>query len=83
MTEQRFVPSSSEKTTGLIISILLIQVVAIFGAMLSARSSLRFGNIPTLIVINLIWVVICVYAYFIESPSQFYMVAGFVGDAEQ
>lgn len=71
--------SSSEKTTGLIISILLIQVVAIFGAMLSARSSLRFGNIPTLIVINLIWVVICVYAYFIESPSQFYMVAGFVG----
>ena len=71
--------SDSEKTTGLIISILLIQVVAIFGAILSARSSQRFGNIPTLIAINLIWVAICVYAYTIKTPAQFYSVAGFVG----
>lgn len=71
--------SDSEKTTGLIISILLIQVVAIFGAILSARSSQRFGNIPTLIAINLIWVAICVYAYTIKTPTQFYGVAGFVG----
>ena len=71
--------SDNEKTMGLIVSILLIQVIAIFGAILAARSSQRFGNIPTLIAINVIWVVICVYAYFIETPQQFYAVAGFVG----
>jgi len=64
---------------GLIVSILLIQVIAIFGAILAARSSQRFGNIPTLIAINVIWVIICIYAYFIETPDQFYAVAGFVG----
>ena len=71
--------SDNEKTMGLIVSILLIQVIAIFGAILAARSSQRFGNIPTLIAINVIWVIICIYAYFIETPDQFYAVAGFVG----
>ena len=70
--------SDSEKTMGLIISILLIQVIAIFGAILAARSSQRFGNIPTLIAINVIWVIILTYAFFIETPNQFYAVAGFV-----
>ena len=32
-----------------------------------------------MIAINIIWVVICIYAYFIETPEQFYAVAGFVG----
>ena len=71
--------SSSEKTMGLIVSILLIQLVAIVGAELSARASVRFGNIPTLVVINVIWVIICIVAYFIYLPIQFYVVAGFVG----
>ena len=71
--------SDSEKTTGLIVSILLIQIIAIFGAILSARASERFGNVPTLVGINLIWVAICICAYFIETPVQFYFVAGFVG----
>jgi len=68
--------SDSEKTMGLIVSILLIQVIAIFGAILAARSSQRFGNIPTLIAINIIWVIICIYAYFIETPEQFYVMGG-------
>ena len=71
--------SDSEKTTGLIVSILLIQIIAIFGAILSARASQRFGNVNTLVAINLIWVSICVVAYFIRTPMQFYFVAGFVG----
>lgn len=71
--------SDSEKTIGLIVSILLIQLVAILGAILAARSSLRFGNIPTLIVINMIWVGICIYAYYIHTPMEFYYVAGIVG----
>jgi UMF1 family MFS transporter len=71
--------STSEKTTGLIISILLIQLVGILGAILTSRSSERFGNIPTLIVINIIWAGLCVYAYYIQTPLEFYCIAGMVG----
>ena len=39
----------------------------------------RFGNIKTLIVVNVIWMVLCFYAYFIQTPLQFYFAAGFVG----
>lgn len=69
----------SEKTTGLIISILVIQLVAILGAVLTSRASDRFGNIKTLIVVNAIWMCLCFYAYFMVTPLQFYIGAGFVG----
>lgn len=71
--------STAEKTTGLIISILLIQLVGILGAILTSRSSERFGNIPTLVGVNLIWAGLCVYAYYIHTPLQFYCIAGLVG----
>ncbi|WP_213523233.1 MFS transporter [Nonlabens sp.] len=66
-------------TMGLIISILLIQLVAIFGAWLASLLSRKLGNIKTLIVINILWAVICVYGYFVVTPMQFYITAGFVG----
>ena len=66
-------------TTGLIISILLIQLVAILGAYLTSRASGKFGNIRTLIVINIIWMTICIYAYTITTPQQFYIAAACVG----
>ncbi|RMA64170.1 MFS transporter [Ulvibacter antarcticus] len=66
-------------TTGLIVSILLIQLVAVLGAFITSRSSARFGNINTLIVLNLIWICICVYAFTITTPFQFYFTAAFVG----
>ena len=68
-----------QKTIGLISSILIIQLVAIVGAQLTSKASEKYGNIPTLIVINGIWAVICVVAFFITSPFQFYATAGFVG----
>ena len=71
--------STAEKTTGLIISILLIQLVGILGAVFTSRSSERFGNIPTLVGVNLIWAGLCVYAYYIQTPLQFYCIAGLVG----
>ncbi|MEK9566875.1 MAG: MFS transporter [Flavobacteriaceae bacterium] len=71
--------NGSEKTVGLIVSILLIQIVGIFGAILTARASERFGNIPVLIAINGIWAVLCVVAYYTRTPMQFYVVAGCVG----
>ncbi len=71
--------TDDEKTMGLIISILIIQLVAILGAFLTSRASEKFGNIPVLIVVNFIWIGICLYAYFMETSLQFYMAAGVVG----
>lgn len=71
--------SDSNKTLGLIGSILIIQVIAILGAVLTSRASAKFGNIKTLIVINFIWMLLCFYGYFVETPMQFYAIAFFVG----
>lgn len=69
----------SEKTMGLILSILIIQLVAVGGAFLTSMCSKKYGNVPTLIGINIIWVLLCVYAFFVTEPIQFYGTAGFVG----
>ncbi len=71
--------TDSQKTFGLIISILVINVIAILGAFLTSKASQKFGNIPTLIVVNAIWVVICICAYFVTLPIHFYITASFVG----
>jgi len=68
-----------EKTVGLIISILLIQIVAILGAVLTSKASAKFGNIKTLIVVNFIWMGLCFAAYFVTEPAHFYATAAFVG----
>ena len=71
--------SSQQKTIGLIVSIMLIQIVAIFGAYATAAASKRFGNISTLVVVNFIWALLCVFAFFIKSPMEFYIAAAGVG----
>jgi len=70
---------TQQKTIGLIVSILLIQIVAIFGAYATAAASKRFGNISTLIVVNFIWAVLCIFAFFIRTPVEFYVAAVGVG----
>ena len=67
------------KTTGLITSILVIQLVAILGAYITSKTSSKIGNIKTLIIINILWVVLCVYAYFMVTPLSFYIAASLVG----
>jgi len=69
----------TEKTMGLIISILVIQIVAIIGAVLTSRASSKFGNIKTLIAINFIWMCLCFYGYFVVTPNEFYATAVMVG----
>ncbi|RZJ52062.1 MAG: MFS transporter [Flavobacterium sp.] len=71
--------SKEESTIGLIICILLIQLVAVLGAVLTSRASDKWGNIPTLIVINIIWAVFCALAYFITLPMHFYAMATMAG----
>ncbi|WP_299766000.1 MFS transporter [uncultured Dokdonia sp.] len=70
---------TTDKTLGLIISILLIQLVAVLGAFLTSKLSARIGNVKALIVINIIWIAICAWAFFVYTPIQFYVTAGVVG----
>ena len=65
--------------SGLILAIIVIQILAAVGAYLSAKLSDTYGNIKTLIGINILWGIICFYGYFVTSPIEFYMAAGFIG----
>ncbi len=71
--------TGEQKTIGLIVSIMLIQIVGIFGAYATATASKRFGNISTLVVVNFIWAILCIFAFFIRTPLEFYIAAGGVG----
>ena len=69
----------TERTIGLIVSILLIQLIAIVGSVITGRLAERFNNISLLMIINAVWLLLCIYAYFVNSPIQFFIAAGFVG----
>lgn len=71
--------SDGQRTMGLIVSILLIQLLAVAGAILTSRASSKFGNIKTLIGINMVWVLVCLFAYYVVTPNQFYITAAVVG----
>lgn len=71
--------SDSEKTTGLIISVLIIQFIAIAGAYFAAKLSKGIGNIKALITVLVLWCIICVTALLVTLPIHFYIIAGFVG----
>ncbi len=59
--------------------LLIIQFVGIAGSILFARLSERHGNIFSLTVMLIIWIGICLTAYFISSVTQFYVLAVVVG----
>lgn len=70
----------ASKTTGLIVSVLIIQFIAIPGAYLMAALSSKVGNIKALGANIFIWIGICIAAYaFMKTPLHFYGVAGVVG----
>ena len=72
-------PSKSEATSGLIISILIIQFIAIPGSYCHSWLSKKLGNVKALMVSLFLWVILCVSAWFISLPIHFYFIAGFVG----
>jgi UMF1 family MFS transporter len=67
-------------TEKLIATILLLQIVAIPGAMLmSYLSRKHFGNVKVLIGVVVIWIGVCVAAYYVRTEMQFYFLAAVVG----
>ncbi len=71
--------SKGDEKSGLIIAILLIQILGALGAFVMSRLSGKIGNIKTLMISISIWLIICVGAYFITTPVQFYFLAATVG----
>ena len=67
------------ETGSLIGTVLIIQIVAIGGAYLFAKISEAKGNVSSLSIMLVIWVLVCVAAYFVNTQNQFYMVAFAVG----
>lgn len=67
------------QTSQLIITILLIQLLAIGGAYVAAIVSKKIGNIKTLSLILFVWIGICYGAYLVESAEEFYVLAAVVG----
>ena len=63
----------------LIMTILIIQVVAVGGSYLFAWLSGRRGNKFSLVTMVWIWICICLFAYFIVNEYQFYALAFVVG----
>jgi MFS transporter, UMF1 family len=74
-------------TSKLIITILIIQIVAIAGAYIMAKLSEKFGNFQTLLSVVVIWVLVCLGAYEIatihdkgvNAEMYFYVLAVVVG----
>lgn len=66
-------------TANLIILILILQIVAIGGAYLFAWISKIKNNKTALILMLIIWMGVCVLAYYVQDPVQFYLVAMLVG----
>ena len=67
------------ETTELIITVLIIQIIAILGASMFARLSGKIGNIKTLIFQLIVWIGVCIGAYFVTDNVGFFILAFFVG----
>ena len=63
----------------LIPTILVIQLVGVLGAWMFSRLSTRFGNLNALLLSVIMWIFICVGAYFISNSVQFMIAAFFIG----
>ena len=63
----------------LIITAVIIQLVAIAGAIAMSRLSEKFGNVRVLILTVLLWIGVCIGGYFITTETHFYIIASLVG----
>lgn len=63
----------------LIMTVLLLQIVAILGSYLFAYVATRWGNKMAISSMLLIWIGICIGAYNLQNELQFFIMAAFVG----
>jgi UMF1 family MFS transporter len=63
----------------LIATVLIIQLIAIFGAWGFSKLSAKIGNIYSIILMLLVWIGITTAAYLVRTEIQFYILAAVVG----
>lgn len=63
----------------LIITAVIIQLVAIAGAIAMSKLSAKYGNIRVLLFTVLLWIGVCIAGYFITTEIHFYILASLVG----
>jgi len=65
--------------TNLIGAVLLINLIGVPGALLFSAVSGKIGNILTLRILVVVWIFVCVFAYFIQTATEFYILGAVVG----
>lgn len=63
----------------LIMTIFILQLVAMLGAWLFGRISEKFGNKISLSTMLIIWSLVCISGYFVQTEIQFYLLSSSVG----
>jgi UMF1 family MFS transporter len=63
----------------LLITIIIIQLVAMVGAWTMSRLSKRIGNWWVITIAVIIWIGVCAGAYFVKTAMMFYILAAIVG----
>jgi UMF1 family MFS transporter len=63
----------------LIISAVIIQLVAIVGAMMMSALSSKYGNIRVLMFTVFLWIMVCIAGYLMQTELHFYIIASLVG----
>lgn len=77
-------PFFGEKTIGMggtemIAIVLILQLVAIPGALVFSRLAMKVSNTASIGLAIVIWIAICVASYFVQTKTEFYVLAAFVG----
>lgn len=65
----------------LVYVVLILQILAVFGAYILSRVASKKGNIIALMITGFLFVIVCVGAFFIQSKMLFYILAVLVGFA--
>lgn len=65
--------------SNLIILVLLLQLLAMFGAYFFAYLSTKIGNKYAILIQLVIWIAISIAAYFVHGITEFYVLSVFVG----
>lgn len=63
----------------LILTVLILQIVAIFGSYFFAFIAAKWGNKLSILIMIVVWIGICIAAYNLQTEMQFFIMAGFVG----
>lgn len=63
----------------LIMVVIIVQVLAIFGAWLFSFISKKIKNINTLMIAVILWSMICIAAFYVQNKNEFYILAAILG----